>query len=108
MCTYQTITLDVSGSAKGGDGWFAIATASVYFDHPVHASPAHTLNIDLLNMDKGPGARVAIELHPDSARALALAVLAALDGAQSRERDGDGTTGGEEFSPAPGSPWVTA
>jgi hypothetical protein len=108
MCTYQTITFDVSGSAKGCDGWFAIATASVYFDHPVHASPAHTLNIDLLNMDKGPGARVAVELHPDSARALARAVLTALDSAQTLDRDLDGTTGGEAFNHASGLPGISA
>jgi hypothetical protein len=79
MCTYQTTRLCVKGSGKGANGWFAISDATVYFDHPVHALPEHTLNIDLLNPGRGPGARVAVELDPVSARALAEAILAALD-----------------------------
>ena len=49
--------------------------ASVYFDHPVHAPADHTLNVDLRNPDRGPSARVAVELDPASARALAVAIL---------------------------------
>jgi hypothetical protein len=79
MCTYQTTTLRVRGSGKGANGWFAVSDASVYFDHPVHAADAHTLNIDLLNPLRGPGERVAIELDATSARALADAILATLD-----------------------------
>ena len=81
MCTYQTTTLAVSGSGKGASGWFAVTDASVYFDHPVHAAAEHTLNIDLLNPGRGPGARVALELDPAAARALADAILLTLDGA---------------------------
>jgi hypothetical protein len=79
MCTYQTTRLAVEGSGKGAEGWFALTDATVYFDHPVHAAAEHTLNIDLLNPGRGPGARVAVELNPVSARALADAILAALD-----------------------------
>ena len=81
VCTYQTTSLDVSGSGKGADGWFALSSASVYFDHPVHAAAEHTLNVDLLNLERGPGARVAVELDPVSARALAGAILEALEAA---------------------------
>jgi hypothetical protein len=81
MCTYQTTHLAVEGSGKGAGGWFALSDATVYFDHPVHAAAEHTLNIDLLNPGRGPGARVAVELDPASARALAGAILAALDDA---------------------------
>jgi len=79
VCTYQTANLDVRGSAKGAGGWFAISRATVYFDHPVHAAADHTLNIDLVNPDRGPGSRVALELDPASARALADAIVEALD-----------------------------
>src|SRR5271165_480813 len=75
MCTYQTTTVAVEGSGKGAGGWFPVSDATVYFDHPVHARPDHTLNIDLLNPSRGPGARVAVELDPESARALAEAIL---------------------------------
>jgi hypothetical protein len=78
MCTYQTQTLRVSGSGKGPDGWFRLTDASVYYDHPVHAIPEHTLNIDFRRPADGPGARVAVELDPVSARALAEAILETL------------------------------
>ena len=79
MCTYRTTTLSVDGSGKGAGGWFPVTDASVYFDHPVHAPADHTLNVDLLNPGRGPAARVAVELDPASARALALAILDMLD-----------------------------
>ncbi len=78
MCTYRTTTVTVEGSGKGVDGWFPLTDATVYFDHPVHARPDHTLNIDLLNPSRGPSARLAVELEPDAARALAEAILETL------------------------------
>lgn len=69
MCTYRTTKITVEGSGKGATGWFPLVEATVYFDHPVHANAAHTLNIDLLNPGRGPGARVAVELDAGSARA---------------------------------------
>jgi hypothetical protein len=79
VCTYQTTSVDVRGSGKGAEGWFNVSTATVYFDHPVHASADHTLNIDLLNPERGPASRVAMELDPDSARSLAEAILHTLE-----------------------------
>jgi hypothetical protein len=78
MCTYATQTRDVEGSGKGPQGWFPLRTASVYFDHPVHAQAEHTLNIDFLAPDRGPSARVAVELTAASARELVDAITAAL------------------------------
>jgi hypothetical protein len=79
MCTYQTEMLDISGSAKTQSGWTSMTQATVYFDHPVHYLAGHALLIDLLNPAEGPSARTAIELNPDSARALANAILTTLD-----------------------------
>lgn len=81
MCTYLTEKIAVTGSAKGPQGWFAAREATVYVDHPVHAQAGHTVNIDFLNPDLGPGARVALELSEEAARALAGAIHAALDAA---------------------------
>ncbi len=78
MCTYQTESVNLSGSGKGAQGWFSVTDASVYFDHPVHASAEHTLNLDFLNPSLGPGARVAVELNADSALALADAIRTVL------------------------------
>jgi Family of unknown function (DUF6295) len=78
MCTYLTENVDVEGSGKGAAGWFALSQATVYFDHPQHAQAEHTLNIDFLNPQGGPAARVAVELTAQSARALAAAIESAL------------------------------
>jgi hypothetical protein len=79
MCTYQTERVSVSGSGKGASGWFPLSQASVYLDHPVHAPAEHTLNVDFINPERGPSARVAVELDPASARSLAEAILLALE-----------------------------
>ena len=81
MCTYHTERVEADGSAKGPAGWFPLRLASVYFDHPQHTPADHTLNIDFLNPELGPSTRVAVELTEESARALAVAILAALDAA---------------------------
>ena len=81
MCTYVTERIDMSGSGKGATGWFTLSRASVYVDHPVHATQAHTLNIDFFNPDLGPSSRVAVELTEESGRALIAAITAALDSA---------------------------
>jgi len=78
MCTYLTENVGVEGSGKGTAGWFALSQATVYFDHPQHAPAEHTLNIDFLNPEQGPAARVAVELTAQSARALATAIESAL------------------------------
>jgi hypothetical protein len=71
--------LNVDASAKTPGGWTKMTRASVYFDHPVHYPAGHALMIDVLNLEKGPSARVALELSLESARALALAILHTLD-----------------------------
>ena len=81
MCTYLTEKIGVAGSGKGTAGWIPLTDATVYLDHPQHASAEHTLNIDFLNPAQGPSARVAVELTADSARALARAIEATLQAA---------------------------
>jgi hypothetical protein len=79
VCTYQTERLTVEASAKTPNGWAAMTRATVYFDHPVHYPAGHALMIDVMNPDKGPSARVALEMSPESARTLAFAILHTLD-----------------------------
>jgi hypothetical protein len=78
VCTYETVNLSVSGAGKGATGWFPLASATVYLDHPFDAAALHTLNVDLRNPDRGPAARVAVELDPGSARELAETILRVL------------------------------
>jgi hypothetical protein len=75
--------LSIEASAKTPSGWSKMTRATVYFDHPVHYPAGHALLIDVLNPEQGPSARVALELSPQSARALALAILHTLDTAPS-------------------------
>ena len=79
MCTYQTETLSVRASAKTARGWENMTDASVYFDHPVHFMADHALMIDVLGQRSGEVARVGLEMDAASARALAEAILRALE-----------------------------
>jgi hypothetical protein len=81
MCTYRTEKVTVRGSGKGARGWFPLTEATVYFDHPVHAPETHSLNVDFLNISGTTVQRVAVELDAGSARAVAEAILSALDSA---------------------------
>ena len=77
MCTYATEVIDVRASAKGARGWFTGSRASVYYDHPTHLPDGHALIVDVFDADRGE--RCALELDAASARALAGAILRALD-----------------------------
>ena len=79
MCSYLTERTSVTGSGKGAKGWFRLRTACVSFDHPYHAPLERTLNIDFIDEAAGPEARVAVELSPDSARALMRCIQSALE-----------------------------
>ena len=78
MCSWITEKAAIAAHGKGVDEWIPLTTASVYYDHPVAAPLDHALIIDFLNEAAGPGARVAVELSADSARALVRAIEAAL------------------------------
>ena len=78
MCTGIVETAEMSGSGKGPQGWFKLEQVNVSYDHPSDAQLEHALNIDFVNQNEGPSARVAVELDPASARKLVEAILAAL------------------------------
>ena len=78
MCTMIATQVDVEGSGKGAAGWFTVRQANVSYDHPFDLPLEHALNIDFVNETDGPGARVAVELTAESARALVEAIRAVL------------------------------
>jgi hypothetical protein len=82
VCTMIAEQIQIEGSGKGREGWFVLGQADVSYDHPFHAPMEHALNIDFVNEGLGVGARVAVELSADAARALAATILAVLDKAQ--------------------------
>ena len=82
MCTMLVQQAKISGSGKGTKGWFALRQANVSYDHPFDLPLEHALNIDFVNEAEGPGARVAVELTPESARKLAHTILEMLERAE--------------------------
>jgi hypothetical protein len=78
MCTMIAQQIKIEGSGKGAAGWFQLGEADVSYDHPFDAPFEHALNLDFVNEAMGPGARVAVELSLDSARALVEAINAVL------------------------------
>lgn len=83
MCEMGPITkVAVTGSGKGVQGWVDVDEARVYHDHPFRALVEHAVLIDILNTEAGIGSRVALELTPESAQALAYALLEVAEKAQ--------------------------
>jgi hypothetical protein len=74
--------IKIEGSGKGLNGWFPLREANVSYDHPFDAPMEHALNIDFVNEAQGPGARVAVELSAEAARALVEVIQAVLDRAE--------------------------
>lgn len=78
MCTMIAQQIKISGSGKGATGWFPLGEADVSYDHPFDAPFEHALNLDFVNESLGPGARVAVELSVESAKALVEAIHSVL------------------------------
>jgi hypothetical protein len=85
VCTTIGRRVAISGSGKGSRGWFLVDQAYLGYDHPFHADAEHALNIDFVNEAAGPDARVAVELTRETARELALKILATLEEADAYE-----------------------
>jgi hypothetical protein len=82
MCTMIAMTTPVSGSAKGGAGWFNVTQANVGYDHATHGQFDHALLVDFVNPDLGISARVAVELDIESGKALIAQLQAAIEAAE--------------------------
>ena len=57
----------------------------VSYDHPHHALLEEAITIDFVNPELGPGARAAVEITLESAKALAAALARAIAGAEEME-----------------------
>jgi len=82
MCTMIVTQVAIEGTGKGAQGWFKLGEANVSYDHPFEAPFEHALNIDFVNEALGPGARVAVELSVEAARALVAAIGTVLERAE--------------------------
>ena len=78
MCTGLVQRAKVAGAGKAPDGWFKLEEVVVTYDCSYHTSIPRGVNIDFVNEKEGPGARVAVELSPESAMELARAIMESL------------------------------
>jgi hypothetical protein len=79
MCNWITYKTAARGVGRGASGWFDVTQVNVSFDHPSRAWDDHALLLDFVNEAQGPGARIAVEVDAESGRALAEAIMKALD-----------------------------
>ena len=84
MCTMIVHQANIAGCGKGHQGWFDVNQVNVTSDHPIHAPLEHARNRDVVKEAQGPGARVALELTPESARQLVNTILATLAEAEAK------------------------
>ena len=85
MCTSIVEITSMDGAGKGDGGWFDLQRAVVSYDHPHHAWFEDAINIDFVNPELGPGARVAVEISLESARGLVAALQRAIAAADLEE-----------------------
>ena len=85
MCTSIVEVVAASGAGKGSDGWFDLTHSVVSYDHPHHALLEEAITIDFLNAALGLGARAAVELTLESAKALSGALARAIAAAEIEE-----------------------
>lgn len=87
MCTSIVEIVLADGAGKGDGGWFKLTHSVVSYDHPHHAVLEEAITIDFVNAGLGPGARAAVELTLDSAKALSGALARAIEAAEIEETE---------------------
>jgi hypothetical protein len=87
MCTSIIEIARAEGMAKRGDDWFPLSTAVVAYDHARHAPLGDVITLDFVNGDLGAGARAAVEITLDSAKALRAALDRAIAAAEHEEAE---------------------
>jgi hypothetical protein len=87
MCTSIVEIAPASGMGKRGDDWFPLTHSVVSYDHARHALLYDAITIDFVNADLPPGARAAVELTLESAKALAAALAKAIAEAEIEEAE---------------------
>ena len=85
MCTSIVEIVSAAGAGKTADGWIELTHSVVSYDHPHHALLEEAISIDFLNSELGPGARVAVELTLEAAKALSGALARAIAAAEIEE-----------------------
>ena len=87
MCTSIVEIAPASGMAKSADGWFPLTHSVVAYDHARHAVLADVITLDFVSSRLPPGARAAVELTLDAAKALDAALAKAIAEAEIEEAE---------------------
>ncbi len=87
MCTSIVEIAAADGMAKRGDGWFPVRQAVVAYDHARHAPLGDVITLDFINTALDPGARAAVELTLEAAKALRAALDRAIAAAEVEEAE---------------------
>ena len=87
MCTSIVEIAPASGMAKGANDWFPLSHSVVSYDHARHALLEDAITIDFVNRGLSPGARAAVELTLDAAKALNAALAKAIAAAEIEEAE---------------------
>jgi len=87
MCTSIVEIVAASGMAKREDEWFDLTHSVVAYDHARHAVLDDVITLDFVNAGLPPGARAAVELTLESAKALHAALAKAIAEAEIEEAE---------------------
>jgi hypothetical protein len=87
MCTSIVEVARAEGMAKARDNWFPLTHSVVAYDHARHALLADVITLDFVNSGLPPGARAAVELTLESAKALNAALAKAIAEAELEEAE---------------------
>ncbi|MEZ5850866.1 MAG: DUF6295 family protein [Hyphomicrobiaceae bacterium] len=87
MCTSIVEIAPADGMAKGEKEWFPVTRSVVAYDHARHALLGDVITLDFINSDLPPGARAAVELTLESAKALRAALDKAIAEAEVEEAE---------------------
>jgi hypothetical protein len=87
MCTSIVEIAPAEGMAKGGGEWFRLTHSVVAYDHARHAVLGDVITLDFVNRDLPPGARAAVELTLETAKALREALDRAIAAAEIEEAE---------------------
>ena len=87
MCTSIVEIAAAEGMAKREDAWFPLTHAVVAYDHARHALLGDVITLDFINEALPPGARAAVELTLETAKALHAALAKAIAEAEIEEAE---------------------
>jgi hypothetical protein len=87
MCTSIVEIVPAEGVAKADGEWFPVTHSVVAYDHARHAVLADVITLDFINTAMPPGARAAVELTLDAAKALHAALEKAIAEAELEEAE---------------------